>query len=91
MAMSGDRQQMTIPAMRKLAADYRTNAQLCQEIATFLNSPLATLFWQSQAANSFRSNIGDYMRALNSLQDAFSGLATEVDTRAGVLEASGNV
>jgi uncharacterized protein YukE len=87
----GDRQEMTIPAMRKLAADYRTNAQQCQEIVTFLNSPLATMFWQSQAANTFRRDIDDYMRALNNLQDAFSGLATEVDTRAGVLESSGNV
>jgi uncharacterized protein YukE len=91
MVMSGDRQQMTIPAMRKLAADYRTNAQQCQEIVTFLNSPLATMFWQSQAATSFRKDVDDYTRALKGLQDAFGGLATEVDSRAGVLEASGNV
>jgi uncharacterized protein YukE len=91
MVMSGDRQQMTIPAMRKLASDYRTNAQQAQEIATFLKSPLATMFWQSQAASSFRSNIDEYVQVLSRLQDGFTKLSQEVDTRAGVLEASGNV
>jgi uncharacterized protein YukE len=91
MVMSGDRQQMTIPAMRKLAQDYRKNAQQCQDIANFLKSPLATMFWQSQAANSFRDNINEYTRVLNNFQQAFTGLSADVDARAGTLEASGNV
>ena len=90
MVVSGDRQQMTIPAMRKLAQDYRRNAQQCQDIAQFLKSPLATMFWQSQAATSFRDNINEYTRVLANFQDAFTKLGSEVDARAGVLEASGN-
>lgn len=91
MVVSGDRQQMTIPAMRKLAQDYRRNAQQCQEIAQFLKSPLATMFWQSQAATSFRDNINEYTRVLANFQEAFTKLSSEVDSRAGVLESSGNV
>ena len=90
MVMSGDRQQMTIPAMRKLAQDYRKNAQECQDIANFLKSPLASMFWQSQAATSFRSNIDEYVRALNNFQQAFTGLSSDVDARAATLEQSGN-
>ena len=57
--VSGDRQEMTIPAMQKLAKDYTTNAKQCAEIAQFLKSPLATMFWQSQAASSFPSSWGN--------------------------------
>ena len=88
---SGDRQQMTIPAMHKLAKDYQTNARECQEIAQFLKSPLATMFWQSQAATSFRDQITEYTRVLNNFEQAFTGLSGEVESRASTLEASGNV
>ncbi|MBV9169562.1 MAG: WXG100 family type VII secretion target [Chloroflexi bacterium] len=81
---------MTIPAMQKLAQDYRRNAQQCQDIANFLKSPLATMFWQSQAATSFRDNINEYTRVLNNFQEAFTGLSTDVDARWRALEASGN-
>ena len=77
--------------MRKLAQDYPTNAQECQDIANFLKSPLATMFWQSQAATSFRTNIDEYVRVLSGFQQAFTHLSSEVDARAATLEASGNV
>ena len=89
--VTGDRQQMTIPAMQKLARDYKVNAQQCQEIAQFLKSPLATMFWQSQAASSFRDQITEYTRVLNNFQQAFTQLSGEVENRASTLEASGNV
>ncbi|MBV9544780.1 MAG: WXG100 family type VII secretion target [Chloroflexi bacterium] len=76
--------------MQKLAQDYRRNAQQCQDIANFLKSPLATMFWQSQAATSFRDNINEYTRVLNNFQEAFTGLSTDVDARWRALEASGN-
>ena len=89
--VTGDRQQMTVPAMHKLAKDYKTNAQQCQDISNFLKSPLATMFWQSQAATGFRDSINEYTRVLNGLNEAFNGLSTDVEQRAGTLESSGNV
>jgi uncharacterized protein YukE len=89
--VSGDRQEMTIPAMQKLAKDYSTNAKQCAEIATFLRSPLATMFWQSQAASSFETNINQYCKTLGEFETAFNGLSADVTARAQQLEASGNV
>jgi uncharacterized protein YukE len=89
--VSGDRQEMTIPAMQKLAKDYTTNARQCAEIATFLKSPLATMFWQSRAASSFEANINQYVKALNDFEQAFSQLSSDVTQRAATLEASHNV
>jgi WXG100 family type VII secretion target len=87
----GDRQEMTIPAMRKLAQDYQRNAQQCVDIANFLKSPLASMFWQSQAATSFRDQVTQYTQMLTDLNDAFQRLSTDVTQRASTLEASGNV
>jgi uncharacterized protein YukE len=89
--VSGDRQEMVIASMQKLAKDYSTNAKQCAEIATFLKSPLATMFWQSQAASSFEANINQYVKVLNEFQDAFTKLSEDVTQRAGQLEASKNV
>ena len=89
--VSGDRQEMVIASMHKLAKDYTTNAKQCAEIATFLKSPLATMFWQSQAASSFETNINQYVKVLNEFQDAFTKLSEDVTQRAGQLEASKNV
>lgn len=89
--VSGDRQEMTIPAMQKLARDYKTNARQCQEIAAFLKSPLATMFWQSQAATSFKGDINQYIKVLGEFEQAFTGLSNDVTARAQTLEVSGNV
>ncbi len=89
--VSGDRQEMTIPAMQKLAKDYTINAKQCAEIATFLKSPLATMFWQSQAASSFEANINQYVKVLGEFETAFNQLSTDVTARANRLEASNNV
>ena len=89
--VSGDRQEMTIPAMHKLAKDYTTNAKQCAEIATFLKSPLATMFWQSQAASSFEANINQYVKVLNEFEQAFTALSQDVTARAATLQQSGNV
>jgi uncharacterized protein YukE len=88
---TGDRQQMTIPAMRKLAKDYQTNARQCSEIAQFLKSPLASMFWQSQAATGYRDRTATHVQALNDLNTAYLALSSAVDDRANTLEASGNV
>lgn len=82
---------MTIPAMRKLAKDYQTNARQCLEIAQFLQSPLAGMFWQSQAATGYRDKTTAQVQALKELNTAFTNLSTAVDDRANTLEASGNV
>jgi uncharacterized protein YukE len=89
--VSGDRQEMTIPAMQKLAKDYQTNATQCAEIATFLKSPLATMFWQSQAATGFKENINQYVKILNEFETAFKNLAEDVTLRAQTLTESKNV
>jgi len=88
--VSGDRQEMTIPAMQKLAKDYKTNADQCTEIANFLKSPLASMFWQSQAATGFKENINQYVKALNEFHEAFTNLSQDVTNRAQTLSNSKN-
>jgi uncharacterized protein YukE len=88
--VSGDRQEMTLPAMQKLAKDYQTNATQCSEIAQFLQSPLATMFWQSQAATGFKENITQYVKVLREFETAFNNLAQDVTNRATTLAQSKN-
>ena len=88
--VSGDRQEMQIPAMQKLAKDYQANARQCREISDFLKSPLATMFWQSQAATGFKENVNQYVKALNDFESAFNNLAEDVNNRAKTLAASKN-
>jgi uncharacterized protein YukE len=77
--------------MHKLASDYRANATQCREIAQFLKSPLATMYWQSQAATNFRDQISQYTRVLNEFEAAFKNLSQDVDARAATLEQTHNV
>jgi uncharacterized protein YukE len=88
--VSGDRQELTIPAMHKLAKDYQTNARQCSEIATFLKSPLATMFWQSRAATGFSEDMKQYVKVLNEFETAFNNLAQDVTNRATTLTESKN-
>jgi uncharacterized protein YukE len=88
--VTGDQQELKIPAMSKLASDYTANATKCKEIADFLRSPMATMYWRSQAATAFEGDINNYVKALNGFKTAFEGLATEVRNRISDLETSKN-
>jgi uncharacterized protein YukE len=88
---AGDQQQLTIGTMQQLSKDYKLNATKCQEIAQFLRSPLATMFWQSQAANTFRQDMEGYVKMLNGFSEGFNTLSKEIDSRVGELQGSGNV
>jgi len=88
---SGDQQQMAITAMEKLSIDYKSNADKCNEIASFLKSPLTTMFWQSQAANTFRQDMEGYIKMLSDFQTGFTSLGKEIDQRVLQLRHSGNV
>jgi uncharacterized protein YukE len=88
--VSGDRQEMTPAAMQQLSKDYSKNARECSEIAKFLKSPLATMFWQSQAASGFTENINQYVKVLNDFENAFNGLSQDVAARAETLINSKN-
>jgi uncharacterized protein YukE len=88
---NGDQQQMTVGTMQKLSTDYQSNATRCQDIAHFLQSPLATMFWQSQAANSFRQEMDGYIKMLNGFSEGFTTLSNEITKRVGELQSSKNV
>jgi hypothetical protein len=88
---SGDQQQMAITAMQKLSTDYQSNAEKCGEIANFLKNPLTTMFWQSQAASTFRQDMDGYIKMLGDFQNGFQGLSKEIDRRVLQLQTSKNV
>lgn len=88
---SSDAQFMTVAGLRKLASDYRRNADQCQQVATFLSSQNGSLFWQSQAATTFKQNMSEYMTQLRQFQADFTALARELDNRAGIMEQTRNV
>lgn len=87
----GDQQQLTIGTMQQLAKDYTSNATKCQDIAQFLRSPLATMFWQSQAANTFKQDMEGYVKMLSDFSQGFTTLSKEIDARVGELQGSRNV
>jgi uncharacterized protein YukE len=89
--MSGDQQQLTVPAMQKLSRDLTQNATKCQDISQFLRSPLAAMFWQSQAANTFKEDTESYVKMLNGFREGFTSLSKEIDSRVGELQGSRNV
>jgi uncharacterized protein YukE len=86
-----DQQQLTVDAMQKLSRDFQTNARQCQDISQFLRSPLASMFWQSQAANTFKSNMEGYVKMLNGFNEAFTSLSKDIDSRVVELQGSHNV
>jgi uncharacterized protein YukE len=88
---NGDQQQLTVGAMQKLAKDYQANATRCQDISKFLRSPMATMFWQSQAANTFRQDMDGYVKMLNGFSEGFTTLEREINARVTELEGSRNV
>jgi uncharacterized protein YukE len=88
---SGDQQQLTIGTMQQLSKDYTANATKSQEIAQFLRSPLATMFWQSQAANTFRQDMEGYVKMLNGFSEGFNTLSKAIDSRVAELQSSHNV
>jgi hypothetical protein len=87
----GDQQKMQLTAMEKLSIDYKSNAEKCNEIANFLRSPLATMFWQSQAATTFRQDMDGYIKMLSDFNSGFTSLGKEIDSRVLELRRSGNV
>ncbi|HEY1293152.1 MAG TPA: hypothetical protein VGJ60_08740 [Chloroflexota bacterium] len=86
-----DQQQLTVGTMQQLAKDYTSNATKCQEISQFLRSPLATMFWQSQAANTFKQDMEGYVKMLHDFSEGFTSLSKEIDARVGELQSSRNV
>jgi uncharacterized protein YukE len=91
MPPGGDQQVLTVDAMQKLARDYQQNATKCQDVSSFLRSPLANLFWQSQAASTFRQDMEGYVKMLGGFADGFTSLSKEIDSRVGDLQQSHNV
>jgi hypothetical protein len=88
---NGDQQQMTVGAMTQLSKDFVNNAGKCTDISNFLKSPLATMFWQSQAANSFRQDMESYQKMLSSFREGFTSLSKDIDGRVNELQSSRNV
>ena len=84
--MPGDNQEMSIESMRTLATKYEQNAQRCKSVAIFLRNQNASLYWQSDAAASFKSHMNDYMDVLNKFETTFTNLAREVRDRAQLIE-----
>ena len=88
---SGNPQQLTLDGLQRLATEYRRNAQRCHEIASFLVRQNGSLFWQSQAAKSFKEHIAESIAKLKEFQTDFIELGQNIDRRIATLERSGNL
>jgi hypothetical protein len=88
--VSGDRQQLSPPAMHQLSRDLTKSSDQCLDIAKFLKSPLGSMWWQSRAATSFKENIDQVVDALNKLSPLFTAVGKDVEARAKQLEVTRN-
>ena len=86
--MAGDQQVMTVAGMRELAKKYEDNALKAREISNFLERQFTNLFWQSDAASSFKQHMAEYRQALRNLDTHFTNLAHDVKERANLTETS---
>jgi uncharacterized protein YukE len=86
--MAGDQQEMTVAGLRSLATTYQQRAADCQEVSTFLRQQNSSLFWQSDAASSFKQHMQDYLTVLARFHQHFTSLAQELNTRAQIIEES---
>jgi uncharacterized protein YukE len=81
-----NKQAMTVEGLRTLSQTYQRNAADCDDIGKFLNNQAAQAYWQSGAAETFRSSMSKYQSTLKSMHDDFQMLASEVTRRADLLE-----
>jgi uncharacterized protein YukE len=84
--MAGDLQQATVAGLQTLATTYQQRATDCQDVANFLSRQNSNLYWQSEAATSFKNSMSDYMTVLNRLHQQFTNLSNELKNRAQILE-----
>jgi uncharacterized protein YukE len=83
-----DQQFLTPEAMRELAQKYQQQANRAKELAGFLQQMTSNVFWQSDAATSFKTKIQEYRTLLDRLHVFFGELSTEMKSRAEILETS---
>jgi len=86
--MAGDQQEMTVAGLRSLATQYQQRAVDCQEVSNFLRQQNSSLYWQSDAASSFKSHMTDYLTVLSRFHQQFTALSQELNTRAQIIEES---
>ncbi len=84
--MAGDLQEMTVAGLRSLATTYQQRAADCQEVASFLSQQNSNLYWQSEAASSFKNSMSEYMTVLNRFNQNFTSLSKELNQRAQIIE-----
>ena len=72
---------------RRLASEYRQDAERCQEISNFLSSQNANMRWQSPAATRFRDHMDQYRAVLAQFKDDFTDLSSQLDHRADAIRA----
>jgi hypothetical protein len=82
---------MTIASLTNLANNYKQNAIECGRVAKYLSDSSTNAFWRSQAATKFRGEIGEYKTLLQTLQQRFTELESDVRGRIAELQQSGNV
>ncbi len=86
-----DQQWIPVDQVRQLAATYTEKAGRCQEIAQFIQDPLASMFWQSPAATQYSENMADYVELLRTFQDQFTQLSADLRQRADLADQSQGV
>jgi uncharacterized protein YukE len=73
-----DLQYIPPEQLDSLGSQYTEKAGRCHEIANFLNSPLGSLFWQSQSASRFRDNMEKDVAVLRAYEQDFTKLSGDL-------------
>ncbi|HEX9990886.1 MAG TPA: hypothetical protein VGE45_20705 [Chloroflexia bacterium] len=83
-----DQQEMTVESLRQLSSKYNVNADRAQRVAQFLRDQKGSMYWQSEAATSFKNSLQEYIEMLTRFNQHFSELSKEVKARADIIEES---
>ena len=61
-----DRQtEMTVQSLASTSKQYKDNALMAKNVASFLSEQNASLYWKSAAAERFKAKMQQYMDAQN--------------------------
>lgn len=85
-----DQQEIGIASLRSLSKTYKERAADARAVGDYLKRQADSAFWQSEAAQKFKTNMGEFQRVLASYEARFTSFATELDNRIRALEESGN-
>lgn len=83
-----DQQEMTVESMRQLSQKYNQNAEASQRVANFLQDQKGSMYWQSEAATSFKTSLQEYTELMRRFNQHFTSLSREVTERANIIEES---